>query len=248
MWHLDDSLADLRGAALTGRIDVAHPASGLILSQVTGQRVDVTRILMVCPPPKPHVDWNLADHYIRGSDLIATYQESSSRKLRAQIYWHADRPVANQLPFGIEAIVSAQTSAYGVCPEFRVESQIRATEIWRLIDAATEKFERVDPTLALSDGAEFGTSPTLFVVRPPDTKWSYAEMIHPADFASARISFSASNSETVWLSYPLFTGQLEKGVILRARVKGVLLPRDGDHAAACAAFQEFANSAPPLTT
>jgi hypothetical protein len=41
---------------------------------------------------------------------------------------------------------------------------------------------------------------------------------------------------------------LEKGVILRARVRGVFVPRDRDETLVRAAWQAFVQSEPPLTT
>ncbi len=50
------------------------------------------------------------------------------------------------------------------------------------------------------------------------------------------------------LAHQLFAERLEKGVILRARVLGVLVDRDGDLAAAARHYENFVSAAPPLTT
>jgi hypothetical protein len=41
---------------------------------------------------------------------------------------------------------------------------------------------------------------------------------------------------------------LEKGVILRARRRGVFVPRANDNEAAARCYEAFAKSPPPLTT
>jgi hypothetical protein len=46
----------------------------------------------------------------------------------------------------------------------------------------------------------------------------------------------------------LFSQQLEKGVILRARVRGTWLPADRDESLAAASYRNFAALDPPLTT
>jgi hypothetical protein len=71
-------------------------------------------------------------------------------------------------------------------------------------------------------------------------------MIHPADFHSDELLPGAGDA--VMLRHRLFLSDLEKGVILRARVRGLLLPRQGDQPAAAEAYTEFAASPPPLTT
>jgi hypothetical protein len=50
------------------------------------------------------------------------------------------------------------------------------------------------------------------------------------------------------LRHRLFVSRLEKGVILRARVRGVLVIREDDCSLAAAAYHRFVKSPPPLTT
>jgi hypothetical protein len=74
---------------------------------------------------------------------------------------------------------------------------------------------------------------------------TYVEMVHPLDFVSSEFTATASNE--VEHSTRLFRGPLEKGVILRSRLRGVIVPRSGDVSAAIACYREFAASEPPLT-
>jgi hypothetical protein len=50
------------------------------------------------------------------------------------------------------------------------------------------------------------------------------------------------------LRHRLFLDELEKGVILRGRVRGLLLERERDRSATAEAYTQFAGSPPPLTT
>ena len=50
------------------------------------------------------------------------------------------------------------------------------------------------------------------------------------------------------LSHRLFAERLEKGVILRSRIRGLFVPRDHDTELAQSEYRRFAASEPPLTT
>jgi hypothetical protein len=71
-------------------------------------------------------------------------------------------------------------------------------------------------------------------------------MVHPADFT--RIDLVAGEREpgVFRLAYDLFSGRLEKGVILRARLRCVLLPRDGDLSLTAAHYGSWIAAEPPL--
>jgi hypothetical protein len=76
--------------------------------------------------------------------------------------------------------------------------------------------------------------------------YSYAEMVHPADFAGA--SLELRGEELLRFSHPLFAERLEKGVIRRVRLCGVFLPRDRDLEKASAIYRNFIAEPLPLTT
>jgi hypothetical protein len=70
-------------------------------------------------------------------------------------------------------------------------------------------------------------------------------MIHCLDYSSANVEWSGGD---VRLETQLFLESLEKGVIRRGRARGMVIPREGDLAAATAAYRDFCQSPPPLTT
>ncbi len=83
--------------------------------------------------------------------------------------------------------------------------------------------------------------PGVFLFRPPAAEFTYAEIIFPTDFCGATASGGV-------LRYQLFPDSLEKGVIRRARLQGVWLPREDDEALAMACHERLLAAAPPLTT
>lgn len=88
------------------------------------------------------------------------------------------------------------------------------------------------------------TRPGMVLYRPAGHQVSYVEFCHPQD--GIRLEIKQENKETT-VRYRLFGHDLEKGVILRGRVRGMLVPRAVDLAAAHAAFERFVAEPPNLT-
>jgi hypothetical protein len=88
------------------------------------------------------------------------------------------------------------------------------------------------------------------IFRLPRCDFSYAEMIHAADFQHDQ--FAAGKTPDggcrPTLEHRLFPGTLEKGVILRSRIRGLFVPRAEDCAQAAADYRQFLHSPLPLTT
>jgi hypothetical protein len=89
-----------------------------------------------------------------------------------------------------------------------------------------------------------------FVARAGDLSW--VEMVHPSDFCGSTINIAVGSSSEaatsqVGFAHKLFEQRLEKGVILRARVRGALVQQSGDVDVALAAYERFSASEPPLT-
>jgi hypothetical protein len=73
-------------------------------------------------------------------------------------------------------------------------------------------------------------------------------MVHPTDFCEDKLVVTQDGASTVELRHNLFRNPLEKGVILRARIRGVFLSERPDDASRVAkAYQSFALSPPPLS-
>ncbi len=75
--------------------------------------------------------------------------------------------------------------------------------------------------------------------------WTYVEMVHPDDAArrihEGRLPFTATR-------YGLFGYDLERGVVLRGRLRGIWIPKDVAFTEAERRLAEFLAEPPPLTT
>jgi hypothetical protein len=80
------------------------------------------------------------------------------------------------------------------------------------------------------------------------TELTYLEIIHPADFQHDELSRLPGPVAGMLLRHRLFAEELEKGVILRGRLRGQFVAQSGDTAAAAAAYARFLAASLPLTT
>ncbi len=80
--------------------------------------------------------------------------------------------------------------------------------------------------------------------RPAERDWSYVEMSHPDDCARLILLGRPRHAQ---VSFGLFGLNVEKGVILRGRLRGAFVPRaeDSDHAAAL--YDKFLRESPRLS-
>jgi len=250
VWHAEDSTVRLELARLCAVVDPLDPAAGLHRLRVDAQPLPELHPLRVELPPvearhaPPDVDF-----YVRGGDLIATYAHRPERAMRAQIYWRAASRTGPRAIAAVELLVSVQTSLLDSCPKLATRSDVAAREVFQLTDPERAAFESVGPPSTRAALASQSGRSSCYLFRLPGAKYSYAEMVNPADAQQSQLSVPLDEGELrAHLAHELFAERLEKGVILRARVLGVLLDRDGDQAAAAEHYAAFLNEPPPLTT
>ncbi|MDA1051043.1 MAG: hypothetical protein O3C40_11270 [Planctomycetota bacterium] len=123
MWQLDGSKARLQSPQLGFQLDLASPSSGLTALKVA---LDSSRALnsidaALMQLALPGKETLLADAYVRGTDLVATFSESADHPCRTQVYW---RSASEADYFGIQLIVSVQTSQLDAAPSLMVASRL----------------------------------------------------------------------------------------------------------------------------
>jgi hypothetical protein len=230
-WQLDGHVARLVVADFEISVDVSAPSNGLSLRRSAASLVEAQQILCVEPGDRDPLDAASVDAFARGRDLVATYAERPPRHVRAQVYWRsiaADEfapSLQQRVAVAFDLILSVNTSVLDEDPKSTVRSSVAlAAEI---VDV---------------EGA-----PGCFMIRSGDAGSTYVEMVHPADYQENEAFIDDSAPPRGQLAHRLFPERLEKGVILRARVRAALVDRQGDEATALAAYQHFAATEPPLT-
>src|SRR5262249_41103375 len=93
-WKLENSHGKLECRALTGAVDISRPDRGIHQLQLNSAPI-VGRTCAVereKSSTAASATWpaTLSDGYVRGDDLVATYQATDAWPFAPQIYWHAD--------------------------------------------------------------------------------------------------------------------------------------------------------------
>ncbi|MEX2120387.1 MAG: hypothetical protein WD847_12395 [Pirellulales bacterium] len=246
-WQLAGHTGQLSSPELRGTIDLSKPGAGLTGLHVLGHDWTPQRILGVAIPRlEPDQADVLVDRYQRGDDLVATYAQTQDRPVRVQLYWRAIATAldAPQAP-AIDLIVSVQTSLLKANPSLTTATGLTAGHVLRLADPDRIRFDPLVLPAASAWLLARDGRPACFLYRPRGASLSYVEMVHPADFQASEWT---ADADRLNCANRLFSGDLEKGVILRARVRGAFVPRSGDEELAARAYRAFAVCEPPLTT
>jgi hypothetical protein len=250
LWHdVDQRAARVQLERFSAAVDPWNPAGGLCDAQVDGHALPDFHPLGVELPAVARDDASPGvERYVRSGDLIATYADRPAPAMRSQIYWRAGAHQRHGAIAALELVASVQTSLLDSCPTLWVRSGLVASEAYRLSDAARGSFASIVPFSgdAAEDAADL---PDCYLFRLPGRQYSYAEMVHPSDQRHSQWDGWLHGADyRLQLRHELFAPQLEKGVILRARVLGVFLDRRDDKAAAAAHWATFLREELPLTT
>lgn len=250
-WLLRESVGELKYGVLSGRVDIARPDAGLQAGALNRNLGDCGLLRVVRTLESLSADdstrWPLpvADAYVRGNDLVATYQAVEAWPYSLQVYWRA---AALDLVEGVQAsmslIVSVQTQLLDTCPQITVSSQAPSSETLGLVITENSDIE-IGP---ITEGNwEPPRGATYCIVRRlKNSRDSLIEFASDSDYLAVR---SRPDSKHGMLSeWRLFAEFLEKGVIRRARVNSALVPQENDVELAIECSRAMESLPLPLTT
>ena len=189
------------------------------------------------------------ESYLRGDDLISAYETLGRRSMHVDALWRVVTPEPGEkFMAAVDLIVSVRTQQLDAWPEVAVQSSFPACETLRLHEVKPVRCQPLSqgPNTTVILGPNDGVGCLLF--RQAGFALSYAEMVHPADFCYDQWIQGAVKDEGSRLVHRLFRTELEKGVILRGRVRGVFVPRIDDTHLAAECYAAFAAGDPPLGT
>lgn len=254
-WELMRSVGVLKGGVIGGRVDVTRPELGVRDLHVEGSRLDgqwfcVRRDAATMSPGAATTeerDWPLpvADAYIRGGDLVASYEAITDWPYAPQIYWRAGQlDCVAGVVGSLSLLVSVQTDLLDTCPRIVVESVNRAQQAVLLTVGGGERTESVTIGGELNVRASAGVCCVLR--RLAGQSLSYAEFVPASDFRTAQAGRCENgNCRAEWRMFAEF---LEKGVIRRARLHGAFLRGENDLDVAVACCRAIERESLPLTT
>ncbi|HVX12371.1 MAG TPA: hypothetical protein VHC22_14405 [Pirellulales bacterium] len=219
-WRLEATRATLVCGPFSTSLDALAPAFGLGSAVYENVPLVGSHFLGVGIDVGDRAE--LIDFYQRGSDVIARYVQTADRIFAVVAYWRAGwSKIADETFPHVDLIVSVETNLLDSSPSLEARSF-------------------------------YACPPASVVRRPPGCSlarlaWptSYLELCHPADAIASSIEAVDDGTACTTL---LFGLPLEKGVILRSRLRGLFASHDLDERFAATALAQFADEAPPLTT
>jgi hypothetical protein len=241
-WELRESRVDLTCGPLTGFIDLNVLGGGLLKAAWNGRTADF-HVLQLRPPLVELPGRELIESYVRGSDLVATFERRPPVTVAPQIYWRA-RYHPPLSAAALEVVISMHTDLLDSEPYSAVDSVGSNCELWHSTIMDREGFERYTSQGPIHFTASESQT-HLFVFRSGEL--SYVEMVHPADFVAAEVDFRGEALGSLRVRSLLFPERLEKGVIRRGRVCGWFMPAENDLVNAVELARHFVDEALPLT-
>ncbi len=248
-WRLVDERATLLSETLEAIVDLRRPNHGLTALRAAGTAL-AGSLLGVAGAESPRTAPRLpSEHYVRGADLVVSYGGEQERPVRVDALWRSlEPPLAGGWLAAVDLIVSLRTALWDAQPSLEVSSRLAAADVLWLQSGPKADFRSLDVGKGEPLSLGPGDGPGCILVRLLQPGLSYAEMVHPADFHLATILPADGAGGPIGLCYRLFPHTLEKGVMLRARVRGLVLPREHDARLAAAAYAAFSTAEPPLGT
>ena len=246
VWSLRGNVAELHCGKLSARVDASRPDAGLHNVVIDGapQATELLRIYR--SDITDMISWPLpvAESYVRGNDLVVSYQATDDWPFSPQLYWRANslRAVDGVLA-SASLLVSVQTHLLDTMPQMAISSRAPCEEplLVSMTNAALPRAARIDLRQTIPSTEE----DCCVVQRLKDLKLSYVEIMPAGDFHATRVLTDGKNAAFEWR---LFAEFLEKGVIRRARVHTAILPRENDIEIAAACCKAIDSLKLPLTT
>lgn len=222
-WTLHNSVADYSADLFRLTWDPTNPADGLEIRLPDCVTVSPFHLFGIAPvgetaPPPPR------DIALCGTTLRATLPESELLPVETDIAWRVLDLEMSAL--GLDMVLSVRTQKLVAHPQIELASRVWGATLVTPIAAAHRSPAEQPYFLLRLQGADF----------------SYIEMLHPANPQTSGVSLGSA----IVLRHRLFACPLEKGVILRARLRALLVNQDGDEVAAAACFAQFLDSPVPL--
>jgi hypothetical protein len=207
-----------------GMVDSAQPLRGLAEVVVGSVAWDDACLLGVSGSVLASAAATRVEWHVRGDDLIAAYEIGQPDFARIDISWRAAGPMAGASWLAcIDLFVSVRTDRLDWRHDVSVESEMPGTI------AVPEPFGRRGCSFFAQD------------------RWSYAEFVHPADLRHDELTEFRDGPARCHLRRRLFLPEtLEKGVILRARARGLFLPAAVAETTVAASYADFTAADPPL--
>lgn len=255
IWKLEGNRGKLARDRFSAAVDAASPEEGVCQLLLDGHSLSGAAggasVLSVNWSPPESAGPAPSEVFVRDADLVAFYGQSKAYPFRREIYWRsADTEDVPSTLMAMDLVVSIQTDLLDSHPSIHVNSRLpSAREALTLAAPDANRFEPLEPTSEAAVVAQPGGLGCVLLRLPPmdnGIAYSYAEMVHPGDLGQMSLFWSSEGQTEI--THLLLSDFLEKGVIRRARLRGVFLDREGDAEAAANWYRALVSERLPLTT
>ena len=228
MWQIHRSTARWESDRLRVSVDLTCPAVGF--HHIAWEATDFphARVLQVSVPSRGHHDTECVDDvYVRGSDAIVTYAETSDSPVHPQVYWRVLDAPGSSSAIILEAIVSVQTRLLDSDPRIQLASTVSG-DPWLLCAAedSAGRFRTIVPQKRSPLSIDVTAPGIALLARIPELAFSYGHIVHATDLIEAQLTWDQAGHMST-LSTVFFGQRLEKGVLRRVRARAILVPRTG---------------------
>ena len=183
----------------------------------------------------------LVGHEILFSRVESFYAPEGWGTLRVRVAWDSREENVVDLEVQVQAFTVGDLEAV----EVHVTSRLGGGDVEEMavLDPATlAKLRATDVPLPIRSDLSF--PPLLAKVDQADGASSfYLEMIHPDDATRREVDRASGE-----IRYALFGHDLERGVVVRGRLRGIWLDHRPDEAEVSRRLEEFLREPPPLGT
>src|SRR3954463_12575144 len=132
LWKLHGNVAELNCGNISGRIDPSRPNQGLHHISLDGAKLATDLLRVYRSDVTDNKSWPLpvAESYVRGHDLVASYLATEDWPFSPQLYWQANslRRVDGVLA-SASLLVSVQTHLLDTVPQIAVTSLVPNEEL-----------------------------------------------------------------------------------------------------------------------
>ncbi|MFZ5828875.1 MAG: hypothetical protein ACOY3P_02250 [Planctomycetota bacterium] len=247
-WTIHDDRAVLELPGLQGEVHLLVPALGLHRIRCHGCEYPQAQLLGVVgdsianPTRGDVIEW-----HVRGCELVAAYRPAADTAMRVDAVWKAMMTEADVPAPALELMISVHTQLLEAWPELSAVSRWPGELVLQLAECESEGFNavRLAPAQPTALGPDAGAP--CWLVREP-TRWGCAQMMCPADDQGSTLTYWPAPEAAVRLTHRLFARQLEKGVLLRGRIRSLLMRATEEDATVAGLFRAFTAEPPMLST
>ncbi len=259
MWRLVGTTATWQCDQLRASLDLQQPQRGLERLAFQGKSLRETALMQVfladrdeetggCERSRLRSRLQLEECYVRGSDLVATYADSG-RNVFPEFYWRVSTgSPTHSGAVVLDLLVSMRTDLPDGDPSVDLRCRLPAESC----DVIREPGSVAEEIVSLRNDREqgdigCGPSGIAFSFHLPESLPLFALMFHAADVMGTGLEADAAE-QVIRSTVSFFGGRVERGVIRRATLRGVLVPEERAGHVVTEQWLDLLAAPPPLAT